>query len=413
MSNHTSQLHNGYVSLLGETYYRIAHYDQMPPFFMSIVSGADHWLFISSTGGLTAGRANANSALFPYETEDKITAHHELTGSKTMIRVAQNGRFDLWQPFTTQYAAPYHTERHLYKNIPGNKLVFEEINHDLGLTIRVAWRTGDSFGFVRTVWLENNGDQPRQIDLLDGLQNILPYGATSNLQTTMSSLLHAYKRSELDAQSGLGIFALSATLTDQAEPSESLMATVAWQVGLDNPVYLLSTEQVAGFGNGRSLIPEQDICGKPGAYLVNSAFTLSPGQGRHWHIIADVNQDSAAVTRLACLLQLDHAAIEQQIEADIVANTDTLVRYVAAADGLQHTAQPTTTAHHFANVMFNIMRGGIFADGYRVDRGDLLNFIQTRNHTLRQDQAGLISACPTNCPSTTSMRKPIRAETSI
>ena len=64
----------------------------MPPFFMSLVSSADHWLFISSTGGLTAGRVNAESALFPYETEDKITAHSELTGSKTIFRVTRNGR---------------------------------------------------------------------------------------------------------------------------------------------------------------------------------------------------------------------------------------------------------------------------------------------------------------------------------
>lgn len=84
-----------YVELLGETYYRIDHYDQMPPFFMSLVSSADHWLFISSTGGLTAGRTNAESALFPYETDDKITAHSDLTGSQTMIRVARNGRFSI------------------------------------------------------------------------------------------------------------------------------------------------------------------------------------------------------------------------------------------------------------------------------------------------------------------------------
>ena len=44
-----------YVDLQGETYYRVSHYDQMPPFFMSLVSSADHWLFIASTGGLTAG----------------------------------------------------------------------------------------------------------------------------------------------------------------------------------------------------------------------------------------------------------------------------------------------------------------------------------------------------------------------
>ncbi len=408
----------GYVDLLGETYYRIAHYDRMPPFFMSIVSGADHWLFISSTGGLTAGRANADSALFPYETEDKITAHHELTGGRTILRVARNERSDhsppfpepvegnsvstgstgersyLWRPFTTQYAAPYCTERHLYKNIPGSKLVFEEINHDLGLTLRVAWRTGDRFGFVRTVWLENRSDQPCQIELLDGLQNILPYGATSALQATMSSLLHAYKRSELDPATGLGMFALSATLTDRAEPSESLKATVAWQVGLDNPLYLLCNEQMAAFGNGRSLTPEYDICGKPGSYLVNSTFTLEPGATRHWHMVADVNQDSTAVTRLACFLSQDRAAIEQQIEADIDQNNDTLISYVAAADGLQQTAQPTTTAHHFANVMFNIMRGGILAQGYQVERRDLLNFIRTRQRPILRQQAEWFAALP-------------------
>lgn len=398
ISVNEAQPSGDYVQIFGETYYRIAHYDQMPPFFMSLVSGADHWLFVSSTGGLTAGRTNADSALFPYETEDKITVHHEQTGGKTVLWVAGHGmdndHFHLWLPFSNQYAGLYRSERHLYKNIPGNKLIFEEINHDLGLTLRLAWRTGDRFGFIRTGWLINHSDQSRQIDLLDGLQNLLPYGATNGLQTTMSSLLHAYKRSELDAETGLGIFALSATLTDRAEPSESLMATVAWQVGLDNPIHLLCTEQVAAFGAGCALTPEQDICGKPGAYLVNAAFVLSPGESRRWHIVADVNQDSAAVTRLVCLLGQDRQGIAQQIEADIDQNTDNLIRYVAAADGLQHTAQAATSAHHFANVMFNIMRGGIPANGYQVDRRDLLNFMQVRRHAFLTEQADWFAALP-------------------
>ncbi len=165
------------------------------------------------------------------------------------------------------------------------------------LTLRTAWRTSDRFGFIKSSWLQNDGDKTCQIDLLDGLQNLLPYGATTVLQTTMSSLLHAYKRNELEPETGLGIFALSATLTDRAEPSESLKATVAWQVGLDNPVYLLCTEQMDGFRYGRSLTPEQDICGKAGAYLVSSTFALASGQQKQWHIVADVNQDSAAVTQ--------------------------------------------------------------------------------------------------------------------
>ena len=84
INENTQATTGSFVQLLGETYYRISHYDQMPPFFMSLVSSADHWLFIAGTGGLTAGRQNAESALFPYETEDKIAAHSELTGSKTI-----------------------------------------------------------------------------------------------------------------------------------------------------------------------------------------------------------------------------------------------------------------------------------------------------------------------------------------
>ncbi len=397
--NKETRLSTGsYVQLLGETYYRIAHYDQMPPFFMSLVSSADHWLFIASSGGLTAGRINANSALFPYETEDKVTAHSDLTGSKTLVRVTRNGRSHLWEPFSNHYSGIYQIERHLYKNIYGNKLIFEEINHDLQLRQRTAWRTSDRFGFIRSCWLQNNSHESCQIELLDGLQNLLPYGATEALQTTMSSLLNAYKRNELDLDTGLGIFALSATLTDRAEPSESLKATVAWQTGLDANCHLLSAEQIDGFRYGCSLTPEHDLCGQAAAYLVNSSFVLPPSETKQWHTVADINQDHSAIIRLMQFLNQDCATIQQQLEADIDQGTADLINYVAAADGLQHSAQVTTASHHFANVLFNIMRGGIFTDGYRVDRADLLDFIQVRNCAVLEDQANWFAALPTHIP---------------
>ena len=36
----------------------------MRPFFMSIVSNSDHWMFISSTGGFSAGRKTATMLFF-------------------------------------------------------------------------------------------------------------------------------------------------------------------------------------------------------------------------------------------------------------------------------------------------------------------------------------------------------------
>ena len=53
-----------YVNLEGETFYKIENYNQMKDFFISVVSDSDHWMFISTRGGLTAGRVNSESALF-------------------------------------------------------------------------------------------------------------------------------------------------------------------------------------------------------------------------------------------------------------------------------------------------------------------------------------------------------------
>ena len=52
------------VLINNENFYKISNVNKMRPFFMSIVSAYDHWLFISSTGALSAGRKNSDNALF-------------------------------------------------------------------------------------------------------------------------------------------------------------------------------------------------------------------------------------------------------------------------------------------------------------------------------------------------------------
>jgi hypothetical protein len=86
------QVQGEFVSLGGEPFYRIAHYDRMDPFFMSVVSASDHWMFVSSNGGLTAGRRNADHALFPYYPVDRIHDSGDHTGPRTVLRVVRDDR---------------------------------------------------------------------------------------------------------------------------------------------------------------------------------------------------------------------------------------------------------------------------------------------------------------------------------
>ncbi|MBT8403120.1 MAG: hypothetical protein KJP18_04625, partial [Gemmatimonadetes bacterium] len=133
------EVRGDFVSLGGEAFYRIAHFDAMAPFFMSVVSGSDHWMFVSSNGGLSAGRRNSDRALFPYYAVDQIHDAGDHTGPKTIVRVERDGRRLLWEPFSPRGAGLYRTTRNLYKHVHGNVLVFEEVNEDLRLAFRYRW----------------------------------------------------------------------------------------------------------------------------------------------------------------------------------------------------------------------------------------------------------------------------------
>lgn len=387
-------VHGDYVTLMGESFYRIQNFDTIEPFFVSLISSSDHWLFISSTGGLSAGRGNAERALFPYYTVDKLTENSENTGNKAILLVTRSGRTSLWEPFSNQQRGSYSIQRNLYKNVTGTTLIFEELNSDLGLTYQYAWRTSERFGFIKTSWLRNIGDSPCHVELVDGLQNVLPANVATTTQNVFSSLLDAYKRSELEPETGLAIFALSSTLTDLAEPSESLLATTVAHLGLPQADYLLSSAQLDHFRTGKPVVTETEVRARRGAYFVHAALDLSPREDCSWHLIADVHQDHAAIAGKMRWLQGDRDTLAQELEDDIAANQASLWKIVASADGLQLSNSPLYSAHHFANVMFNVMRGGIFADHYWIQAADFVDFVSVRSPVVLQANSGFFATLP-------------------
>ncbi|MFY7811351.1 MAG: hypothetical protein ACOVQ2_06445, partial [Flavobacterium sp.] len=354
------------VEIQGEKYYKISNNHLLRPFFMSIVSDSNHWLFISSNGGLTAGRKNAEYALFPYYTDDKITEFADITGSKTIFQVQLNDQTTIWEPFSDRFK-PNNFTRNIYKNIFGNKIIFEEIHQDLELTFRYQWNSSNKFGFVKNSEIINNSSNNYTINFLDGIQNLMPYGVSSDLQNSTSNLVDAYKRNELIPASGLGIFALSAIIVDKAEPSEALKCNLAWSLGIKNPIYLLSSKQLNNFRNLQNIAQEEDVKGEKGAYFVSSSFSLNKNSSENWRIIANVNQNQAQVVELSHHI-LNNKSLENELIEDVNLGTQNLIALNATADGLQFTADHKKDTRHFANVLFNSMRGGIFDDNYQIDQ---------------------------------------------
>ena len=377
------------VTINQDKFFKITNHDQMKPFFMSIVSDSNHWMFISSNGGLTAGRKNAEFALFPYYTDDKITEFADFTGSKSIFQIHHNESVILWEPFSDRFNEKYTITRNLYKSIYGNKIIFEEVFHDLNLSFNYEWNSSNNFGFVKKSQIVNHSQNDYSITLLDGIQNVMPHGVSSDLQTATSNLVDGYKRNEIDIKSGLGIFALSAIIVDKAEPSEALKANIAWSIGLENPTYLLSSKQLNNFRKQQPIHAEVDVKGEKGAYFLSKEIILPKDTSKAWKIIANVNQNQSQIIQLSEDI-IHNKSLEKQLEDDIELGSKNLVSLNAAADGIQFTADKRKDTRHFSNVLFNIMRGGIFDNNYTIEKKDFKNYLLNANKEVYQNNKSSI-----------------------
>ena len=381
------------VVIDNENYYKISNSDAMRPFFMSIVSDSNHWMFISSNGGLTAGRKNSEYALFPYYTDDKITESADITGNKSIFKVHKNGQVHMWEPLAIRSLGRYITTQNVYKNRYGNKIIFEEINHDLSLTFRYQWSSSNDFGFIKKSKLINTSNESVKVTLLDGIQNILPASIGSDTQNQSSNLVDAYKRNELEQSTGLGIFALSAILVDKAEASEALRANVVWSLGIEKPKYLLSSLQLNNFRSQQEITQEVDIKAEKGAYFVTTTIELLENSSKEWMLVANVNQNHSDIALLSKQIREDED-LKNKVNENIAFGTKRLVELNAASDAIQVTADSLRDTRHFANTLFNIMRGGIFDEGYQIEKWDFTNYLTNANKKVARTSESILETLP-------------------
>jgi hypothetical protein len=298
-----------------------------------------------------------------------------------------------WEPFNLEQKGAFATSCNLYKNTLGNKLCYEEVNHDLDLVFRYTWSTSAEFGFVRHSELENRGDAMRHVEIVDGVQNILPAGTPIFTQTNSSNLVDAYKWTELDESTGLAFLTLYSGISDRAQPCESLKATTVFSVGLEDKKILISADQLNSFRYGTELQQENHKRGIRGAYFVNHSCELASGDCSAWDIVLNTEQSQADVVALRRALG-NSEQVATNIQTSVAEGYSRLSRIMAAADGFQATAEEQVSVHHYANVLFNVLRGGIFDDQYNVSSRDFRRTIKQFNKLVFERNRAVLDTLP-------------------
>lgn len=394
-----------FTKLDGEDFYKIQNYDCMEDFFMTITSSSDVWNFCWSQGGLSAGRIDSNHAIFPYYTADKISDAKNITGTYTAIAVKSNGQIEFWEPFSSlntnsNFKNPNdkNISRNIYKNLNGTKVCFEEINHKLELSFRYTWTSSAKFGLVKISKIENLSSSKKELVILDGCKNILPACIDSDLQNNSSVLLDAYKKTDFDEKSKISLFTLSSVLTDKAEPSECLKANTSFFTTQDN-VYLSESNVKEFFENNADiskLTKIKTLKGERASCYIAKNLELNENSSDSWEQVFDTFLTSAQIANLQNEL-LNRESARNKILEDIKKTDELMSTYLGEADGIQESAQIMTSAHHRANVMFNIMRGGFFADNGKINGGDFIKFIGERNKSKVEEAKKVLGdLCSTN-----------------
>ena len=265
--------------------YEIAGVDAMPPFLMTVASDSDHWMFVSSTGGLTAGRRIARPGAVPVHHRRSPARQRRAhrSADHPARRRRRRAGCSCGSRCRRAHAGLYRTSR-----APGQEPARQPaaLRRD---EPRSGARASPTSGSPATASgscgrrpCATRGGAPVAVDLLDGLLNLMPAGLGRRFQQEFSTLGDGYKDSEVDPAHRAGH--LPAVLhprrrgrAQRGPAGDHRLVAPACRT----PRYLLSTRAAGPVSPlaDRSR-PSPACAGQRGAYLVSARLTLAPGGGR-------------------------------------------------------------------------------------------------------------------------------------
>ncbi|MFP4016961.1 MAG: hypothetical protein ACLFUI_07990 [Halanaerobiales bacterium] len=179
--------------------------------------GTPIWAFYVNRGqGIASfGIENKDNAILEFQPANKSYQSVTYKGFRTFLRFTdKNNKIIVYEPFietnqrirSKMIVSPY-------------SLTIEEENDDHQLIIRVKYFVlpGEDFGaLVRRVFIENRAEMNREIEILDGLPEIVPSGLTNDALKEVSQTMSAWCR-VYNLENGIPFYRVKATTDDSPE----------------------------------------------------------------------------------------------------------------------------------------------------------------------------------------------------
>jgi hypothetical protein len=182
----------------------ISNYNFSKPFanfFPGIAGkyGIPLWVFYVNRNQtiISFGIQNKNHSILEFFPANKAWQLVSLLGFRTFLKIIKNN-FIFYEPFNSLYTDGFKIFNHMFINSWSLRL--EEFNYSLGIKIEVEYFTipNDKYaGLVRILNLSNLKKEPLEIELLDGLPQIIPYGVKNLFLKKLSRTIEAWMKAEI------------------------------------------------------------------------------------------------------------------------------------------------------------------------------------------------------------------------
>lgn len=196
----------------------IENYTEVPAFSsflpgLSGVKGIPVWSFYTNRGQAinSFGIHHKGNAIMEFNPANTAYESTPVKGFRTFVRV--DGAY--YEPFCT-YAPDAKRRMEIEKNV----LTISEESHGLKMTVCYIILPGENIGaLVRRVTVENLDGNAHELELLDGMPQIIPYGIQNGQYKEMSNLFKSWADIK-NIENRAPLYTMRASSDDSAEVSE-------------------------------------------------------------------------------------------------------------------------------------------------------------------------------------------------
>lgn len=246
-----NNLDKDYIDNLG--YYVIKDYDKKSTFssFLAAIAGKrgiPMWSFYVNRGQAISSigikdKDNCIMEFFPANEAYKMVTTN---GYRTFIKIKGDKNI-IFEPFSPN--SKYEATRYL--KIKNNEIQIIEENKDLNLSIEVTYYTvsNEPFAaFARKMKIYNKSNKEFEIEVLDGVSAILPYGSTNQSYKEMSNTLRSWMRGEIK-DNNVAIYKLSSSTGDttKVEQIDNAYFYVAFDGNNEKINTIVDQESIFGY----------------------------------------------------------------------------------------------------------------------------------------------------------------------